>query len=41
MVDYFQIPELSEEEYDECLAAVYELERDGYLHRMKILLQKV
>jgi hypothetical protein len=31
MVDYFQIPELSEEEYDECLAAVYELERDGYL----------
>lgn len=31
MVDYFQIPELSEEEYGECLAAVYELERDGYL----------
>lgn len=31
MVDYFEIPELSEEEYGECLAAVYELERDGYL----------
>jgi hypothetical protein len=31
MGDYFQIPELSEEEYNECLAAVYELERDGYL----------
>jgi hypothetical protein len=31
MAEYFRIPELSEEEYGECLAAVYELERDGYL----------
>jgi hypothetical protein len=31
MAEYFQIPELSEEEYGECLAAVYELERDGFL----------
>ena len=31
MADYFGIPDLSEEEYSECLAAVYELERDGFL----------
>lgn len=31
MADYFGIPDLSEEEYEECLAAVYELERDGFL----------
>jgi hypothetical protein len=31
IVDHFKIPEFSEEEYSECLDAVYELERDGYL----------
>jgi hypothetical protein len=48
MVEYFRIPDLSEEEYGECLAAVYELERDGYLtqdesfisKRFKVLTEK-